>query len=467
MQITSIFLCVIVTMAQLSPVFADTELSNLSAKDDQIEEITLTRAIEIAIDSATQIQKIKNDGEITGSQLMQAYGQFLPNLTLSGGLNQTLGNTYVTAAAPTKVDTNDFGGSLQLSSAINLFNGHADESSLKSLVERKSANELTLKRAKQQIALDVTQIFLQAIFDSHLIEISEANLKLSIERQKLLREQANVGVKDQGDEFLQEALTSQDESFRLSAINKVQSDELSLIKRLRLDARKKIHLIEPKVDAQNRSGEPKSLDELIQTAIANRADLQASDHSLRAAKFDVRAAHAGLLPKFDFGIAATSVGRNFTTHSVNGVNTVPNPQRSLVDQFGDQVNYSLGITFVWNIFDRSLTRTNEQKANISVRNLSIDNEDLRNSIVIEARQAYGDYLIAKSQLETNERGVTAAQRAYRELKARYDVGLINFVNLVEAQTALLKAETARAQAFFSCELQRRALATTAGTWPVP
>ncbi len=48
-----------------------------------IETLTLEKVIKIAIENAVATVHAKNNYELTGAQLLQAYGQFLPSLAVS------------------------------------------------------------------------------------------------------------------------------------------------------------------------------------------------------------------------------------------------------------------------------------------------------------------------------------------------------------------------------------------------
>jgi outer membrane protein len=429
------------------------------------ETLTLERCIKIAVESATSIQKLKNGSEISGLQVLQDYAQFLPDLTFTGNYSAQTGRYLAYTQTIGRVNTFDQGGTFQLSSSVNLFNGLGDTSALNAAIERKSASLFTLKRAKQQIALDVAQSYLQAIYDRRLVAIAKENLEASKERQKLLSEQVRLGAKDHADLYRQEALTSQAESFLTSASNRQKNDEINLLKRLRLDVRKTYLLQEPALQTGN--DDPGGEQELIQRALENRPDMKAMNELSQAARLDVKVAHAGSLPKLDFGAAISDGGRIFQTHRVNGTDVIPAQQDPLFEQFGNQITYMVGVTLTWNIFDRDLVKVAEQKASILARNTMLDADDMRNAIVAEARQAFGDYISAKSQYEAAERGLTAAQKAFEVINGRYGVGSAKFVDVADAQAGLILAESTKVQAIFALELQRRALHTVAGSFFVP
>jgi outer membrane protein len=136
------------------------------------------------------VLKARSAAELSGTQLLQAYLQFLPDLDASAAYGYQKGTIYYTQAQPTTVATTNRGGTYQLASSLNLFNGFSDSAGFRSSSQRKKAADLSLYRAEQQIAFDVTQAYLQVLLDRQLVKIDESNLDASRQREVLLDNQA-------------------------------------------------------------------------------------------------------------------------------------------------------------------------------------------------------------------------------------------------------------------------------------
>lgn len=438
--------------------------ANQNAGGDQAIELTLDSCIKLGIESATNILRAKNSIELTGADLIQAYGQFLPNLAVTSGVGASEGRYYNWVVTPVEISERDWGTNLQVSTSVNIFNGLADSASLHSALERKTSAVITLDWARQQIALDVAQIFLQAAYGQRRLALAQENLKVSKGRQELLEAQSKVGLKDLTDLYRQRALTSRDESSVSKIFATQKTDMLALLKRLRLDARKQYKIVEPKLTKPSEAEFSLNENDLIKMALQRRPDLKASEHALAASKSDIEVSKSSYLPRVDFGISAVDVTRQLDTHSVVGesVDLFSSTQRNLGQQFGDQILYNVGITMTWSIFDRDLTKANVQRAKIASKNLEIDTEDVRNSIVVDVRRAFTDYISARDQLRANEAGRTAATMSFQALKGKYEVGAAKFLDVSDSQATLLEAESAEAQSLFQVELQKRVLMTVSG-----
>jgi len=446
-------------------------IPSLSEKKDDNKEIgslSLEKSIKFAVEAASSVIKATGESDITAQQLMQGYLQFLPNLAATGVYNKVRGNSLLYQATPTYVDTNNHGATYAISTTLNIFNGLADTAGLKAALNRRDAADLTLKRAKQQIALDVAQSFLQVILDQQLVRIAKKNLVASQDREKLLTEQTRVGVRNLADLFRQQAQTSADEAFMATTENKQRTDELQLLQKLRLDTSVNYRLVEPKLDEEAKGDRYDNEDQLVKIALQNRVDLTASKEKAKAASWDVTSARASYFPRLDLGASMAGMGRILDEQYVAGADVVTpfGDQRTIEDQLQHEIVYTVGITLTWNIFDRWSTRVNTERARVAATNARVDSEDYQRQVIAETRQAWGDYRTVLQQLESSKKGLQAAQKAYEVVQGRYQVGSASFVDLTTAQAALVQAEASRAQAVIAFALQTRTMETTLGTFNV-
>ena len=453
--------------AQAVPPPEQEKIPHLSLDQEGATELSLEKSVEHALHEATSVLKAKNNYDQTGMQLLQGYAQFLPNLVGNAGYSYSNGNNYYTQSTPTFVTSENNGANYSLSSTLNIFNGLGDISNLKSAVRKDQASSLTLKRAKQQIALDVTQSYLQVVLDKQIVAIGVENLNRSRARERLLEEQTRIGVKNLADLYRQQAQTSNDESFLLSSENKLRADQVFLLQRIRYDVAKNYRFIDPPISEKEEGLSRFSNEQrLIELALSNRVDLRASELNSDAAHYDVGVQRANYLPQLNFGALLSSSGRTLTNQVVNGVNVEPPNQNSQWNQLQNQTNYTFGLTLTWTFFDRLITPLNVEKARVIADNLDLDAQDQKLAVQGEIRRAFGDYQTALAQLHSSKRGLTAAEKAYEVVVGRYNVGSANFVDLTTAQSSLVQAQSARAQALIGYILEGKSMEFALGETPI-
>ena len=333
---------------------------------------------------------------------------------------------------------------------------------MKAAIARKSANELSLSRAREQIAVDITQAFLQVNLDAELVTIARENVRVSLERQNLLTEQTRVGIKDLSDLYRQEAQTSSDEAALISIENKLRDDTIQLVRRLRLNTAQNYAFQKKTSDDKGSSLETLSEEALIAEALQQRTDFQASQKTLNAATWSISSAQSSYYPKINFNANLAGLGRNVTKQFVNGVDLTPNQQTNLWVQSRENILWDAGISLTWAIFDRQVTRYAVAQAAADKANALIDLEDEKLQVISDVRQAVGDLSAAKRRLEATEKGIQAAEKAYETVFGRYQVGAASFLDLISAQSVLVDSRSAKAQAQMDTLLQSRVLAHAVG-----
>lgn len=448
---------------QLAPI----ELPDLTQPGSQPTTLTLGESIGRAIRAATSVLKAENAVSISGSTLLQAYGQFLPNLTVQANYAYQNGTTYYTTGAPTTVTGSNTGAGYVVGTDLNLFNGLSDFAGLKSSLLRKESAELTLERARQAIALDITQSYLQIVLDNELVSFSRKNLEQSRAREDLLREQTRVGARNLADLYRQEAQASSDESLLLVAENRARTDQITFLQKLRADVSRHYKFLDPALPDEKpdeRFGDEAAL---LRKGLVLRADLKASENNAYAAHWDIRTGFSGYLPKFDILASATSGGHYLYDQTVNGGSVVPATQAPVLSQLGSQLEYSVGLYLTWTVFDRLASNENLVKAQAAADNADIDAEDFRNQVEADVRQAYGNYQTSLQQLRASKKGLISAEKAYEVIEGRYEVGSATFIDLITAQATLLQAESTRAQALVDFILQGRSLEFATGEMRIP
>lgn len=427
-----------------------------SAKDSSATALTLEKSVSIALKNATSVQKAKNNLDLSGAQLLQSYGQFLPNLGISSRFSYRAPAPQV-IQAPTGEFVTVLIESEQLSygisSSLNLFNGLSDYAGLQSALRSRDAAGFSLTRAKQQIAFDIAQAYLQVLLDQEIVGIDTQNLSSQQEQLRQLREQTRVGARAIADLYQQEAVVSAAELTLIRDQNKLRNDQTLLVRRLRIDMTKNYSFATPTLDTLALGQEYQDVNLLIKSAIESRVDLKSSQLNLEANDFRIMQSFAGYLPRLDFGFDVNSFRQQ------NGTEFGQLYQ----DLTRQQAAVSLSLNLNWTIFDRFSTNLGIQQAKINYLNSKLDYEDLQFQVIGEVRQSFGEYNAAISQLESTRRGLISAERAFETVQRRYDVGSANFVELQTARTALVQAQSNRAQAVFNFTFQKRILEYYLGT----
>jgi outer membrane protein len=435
------------------------------------DTLTLERCIQLAIENSFAVLRAQNTLDLTGASLIQAYGRFLPDLRVSAGF------TPITVNNSLQGQLNPFDSTLffnlrgsegksanyNISSSLNLFNGFSDIASLRRAMKQKDADTYSLTRAKQDIAFNVAQSYLQVLLNEELLRIAKENLKSSQERLRQFQEQTRVGSRAIADLYQQEAQAANDELTVIQRENTLRNSKILLLRQIRADLEKEYAFAVPPSDTILLNLDVKNSAMMIQSALATRADLKAREKSIEAALWSVRAAEGNYLPSLNLSF---SYGANAFTQDRLTIDGQPRPPALLPDfsrQLREQTSYNLSLVLSWNIFDRFTRELQLQQAKINEKNSQLAFEELKLQIIGEVKQSLGDYNAAVLQLASSEKGLISAKQAYETVAKRYEVGSANFVELITQQAALVQAQSNRAQALFNFTFQKKILEYYLGT----
>ncbi len=420
-----------------------------------VKILNLQDCINIALERSTSVLKGNNNVAYAGAQVLGAYGQYLPNLAAGGGINYGAGNTFYSSAGPELVNTSRSQFNYQLTSSLNLFTGYYNYSTWKSAKLNQEISNLSLTRAKQQIELDVTQSYLQVILDKKIVSLDSANLSTSLKREDQLVALTDVGRKAKTDLYQQQAQTSNDKLLLINAQSKLQNDKIVLFQKLRIDSADSYEIVDIQIEDNANAAQYGNRQALVDQALQDRVDFRSAQLNIQNADWIIKKYRSGYMPTVSLNLGLYNNGAYFNSLSVNGNSEMPATQEVIPTQLYKNTNGILGLNATWNIFDRYYTKSNVATAKISADNAKIDLQDAKISIVADVKQAYNDYVNAVQQMETVDKGLFAAQKAFEAVNGLYKEGATDFITESNAQFVLLQAAENKIQASVNMMLQKK------------
>ena len=435
----------------------------VAAQQTPIKILSLQDCINVALERSTIVLKGNNNVAYAGAQVLAAYGQYLPNLSAGAGYNYSAGNTFYASAGPELVNANRSLFNYQLTSSLNLFTGYYNYSSWKLAKLNEQISNLSLTRAKQQIELDVTQSYLQLVLDKKIVTLDSSNLVTSLKREDQLLALTDVGRKSKTDLYQQQAQTSSDKLLLINAQSHMQNDKILLFQKLRIDSADNYEIAEISIDDNPIAAQYGNQQTLVDQALQERVDLRSALLNTQYTDWNIKKYRSGYLPSVSMSLGVYNNGGYFNSLSVNGENEQPATQQVIPTQLYKYTYGLVGVNAVWNIFDRFYTKSNVATAKISADNARIDLQDTKISIVSDVRQAYNDYVNAVQQMETVDKGLMAAQKAYEAVNGRYREGATDFITESNAQLVLLQAAQNKIQASVNMMLQKKIIDFYTGT----
>src|SRR5678815_5886673 len=92
------------------------------------------------------------------------------------------------------------------------------------------------------------------------------------------------------------------------------------------------------------------------------------------------------------------------------------------------------------IFNGGLARTNWKKAQLNVQNVQLQNAADAQTLKQDIYQAHASAMAALQKFNASQKEVQTAQKAYDFARKRFDIGLLNAIDLITTQNTLFRAK---------------------------
>ena len=382
--------------------------------------ITLQEAIRLALAQNSAVRFARNTVALDSLSVRQARSAFLPNLTAASQTQQGFGSR--------SEEQNSRAVSVGVSSGVTLYNGRQNTNALSQARLIVQASGQDLARSRQSVVFVVASDFLALITQQEQLRVQQENLTAQEQELTQLEQFVRAGTRPIGDLYQQQAAVA---ATRLALVNARRATEIAkvdLIQELLLDPRRDYAFVTPTTLTETTSP-PFRLDSLITVALAQRVDIQAQQLRVQAAEREIKIAEGGRLPLV-VGSAGYSSAQNSAV--AGGFLTQLDQRRG--------GNIAVGVSVP--IFDRGAVSIARQRARILLDNEQLVLRDQMQSVALEVRRAYLDYVAAGEQLTAANAQQQAAALALEAAQARYRVGLGTFVEVTLARATLVQAQSA-------------------------
>jgi outer membrane protein len=409
--------------------------------------ITLDDAISIALKQNVSVQQAENTAELSDAAVRQQKMQLLPDLRVNVSGANSLGHTFNQSTGDLNTQ-NTQSLNTGLSSSITLFDGGKTKASIRSAEATQQASTSDLTRSRQTAVFTVASDFVALTNQQEQLTVQGQNLTTQQAQQDLIQKFVDAGSRPVSDLYQQQAAVASAKLAVAQARRAVELAKVDLIQALQLDPASTYDFVAPKLGAVDTT-RVYNLDSLVARAYASRADLKADASRVDAAAQDAKAAAAGKLPT----ISVTG-GYNSAYSSASDL--------SIANQLNQRSGGSIGIGVSIPLFDRGATAMAEQRAAIAAENVKLSFDSQRQAVALDVRKAYLDEVSGREQLAAAEAQASAARQAAEMTEKRYEAGAATLVEVTQARTSLVQAETAAANARNNLILQQTVLSYYTG-----
>jgi outer membrane protein TolC len=297
--------------------------------------------------------------------------------------------------------------------------------------------------AERQVAVEVVSAYYRLVAQKRVVLDAEKSLERARQLLEASSAKLEAGKVSQLDVFRAQQLVAQAEGSLLDSRTGVEDarDQLRFLMGSEHDEAFEV------VDEIPLAGERIDPERAVETALRERPELTAAETTAEDAERILRAARNQLLPQLDVNLALT------------GRNTAP--------EFGDSLKFG---DFKFNTFlaislpgDRASLGAEYQNALIERDRQRRQLATLRKRIGDEARRATRELTRLMRSLEVADQSLEFAQKEAEVANLRFQRGLSNNLDLVNAEASLLAAQGRRLSVLADLAVARVSLRATLGT----
>lgn len=297
---------------------------------------------------------------------------------------------------------------------------------------------LSVKDSQELVTLAVTGSYLQILASNARIDTAKAQIDAAqaVYQQAIDRNRSGLNASIDVNRSQVELQTQQQRLISLT--NDHEKQKISLARLIGLPLAQTFTLADA---IPYRAPAAPNLDELIRDAIANRADVQAAAAQVKAAELTRSAAVAEHLPSLDltadYGAIGVNPAQSHGTFSVNGAVRFP-------------------------IFRSGRIRADIEQADAALAKRKAEYEDSKGRVEQDVRNAVLDLNAAADQVKVAESNRRLAANTLQQARDRFRAGVVDTIEVVQAQESVATAEQDYISALFALNLAQVSLARATG-----
>ncbi len=427
---------------------------------------SLERCVTYAIQNNISVKQADIQQRIAGINLKQAEAGKYPSLSFSSDAGYNFGRS-INRATNTFDNQAIFFSGFRLQSGVNLFNWFSQRYTIEaSKLEDKAAAAATDK-VRNDIALNVAVAYLQALLAYEQIEVSAVQVEQTRAQYDNIRKQVKAGALPELNAAEMEAQLARDSAAYITARSTYQQQVIFLKALLSLNMAEPFDIEKP--DVESIPVEP--LAELqpeyvYQQALKNLPQQRVNEYRYQAAQKNIKAAKAAMYPTVSaFGSIGSNYSSNFPDQQrilytptgkfdtlavveVSPGNFQPAvrprfdvaiPNTSFGRQMFDiNLSQAIGLNLSIPIFNNRQLRSNWERSKLTAENYKLQ-ADLDNlTLQQDIYSAYTDAVNAMQRYNAATKAVEAAEKAYGFSQKRYEVGLLQTIELITNQSNLYR-----------------------------
>jgi len=454
----------ITTQPMLRTLFASLLLVSGSVMaQSPAEPWTLERCIDHAFKNNITIKQTELQLNNARADLDQSRANRLPTLNASANLSLNTGRVidpFTNTFGEKTIESNQ----LSLQASVPIWTGLQITNNVKAQRFGFMANMKDLEVTRNNIGLSVANFYLQVLLAQELLEIAEAQLETTQEQVVRTEKLVNAGSLSLDNLLNLKAQLGNEELNVINARNNVINSQVNLALLLQLPDPEAFRVVKPtrlEIGVVLQA----EIDGVFKSALDNQPQIQAAELRTKQAQYSLAAAKGGRSPRLsafanlstlysDSRLRTTGDptlnGQEIPIGYVQGTNQIVvqpgfnTPPTEIVPrgtQFSDNLGYGFGLSLTIPILNNWQVNNQIQRARNAYTLSQLQLEGSRNQLFTDVATSVTNYRAAATRVQANERNVLAQRESYKFSELRFNEGMMNAVDYLNAKNRAQIAES--------------------------
>jgi outer membrane protein len=399
---------------------------------DTTNRWTLRKAVDYAVRNNLTVQQADIQRMFADVDLQQSNMTILPTLggNVSTGWSFGLSNNPATG---TLESSNFFSTQAGVQTNYTIFNWFARRNDIEANKLALAATKAGIEKAQNDISLSVANTFLQAMLNNETVRIAEVQLGQSQEQLRNTNALVRAGTVPELNSLQLQAQVATDSANLIQAQSSYRQAIIQMKALLNLPQDTAFAIIIPPVELiplDNLSDlEPRFV---YSQALTNQPLQKINELRLQQAGYQVKIARGSMYPSF---FAQAGVNTSY----VNS-NTIPAAFKTpFFKQLNNNFGQNLGVGVSFNIFNQYQARSQWNRSKIQVQQYQLQQQQDNAALQSDIFNAYELAVAALQKYNASVRQVDVSQQALDLANKRYELGLLNVLDLIITQNNLQRA----------------------------
>jgi len=414
---------------------------------------SLRDCINYAIDHNLTVKRQELSAEITEKNYIQSKINLLPNLNAQGEHYYNAGKA-INYETYQYVNENFQGGSVYLSSEVNLFNGLQNYNNIKKSKLDLMVQLENIEKAKNDITLNITTAYLQILLNKELVDNAKEQLEVTLEQIEKTKKLVEIGNAAKGDLLQIQAQAAGERADLTNKKNNLKIAYLDLTQLLNLESSDGFEIEFP-VIPDIISEENYNVAEVFDKALEILPEIKSARLQVESSKKNLAISKGQLSPTLSAGYQYNSrynelnnkiedatiiLSESPTGITESGENIFNYMTRNIyannypyIDQINDNANHMLYISLRIPIFNRWQTKTSIDQAKINLADSKLNLDLQKQNVYKNIQQAQAQATAAQERYKANLESAQSMAEAFRYTEQKYAVGMVDIIEYKSAK----------------------------------